>query len=145
MTELVYCEDCASPLGDLMKQRQSHDSLIKGLIDYFQTKDLEVSLANYEGYTKPFVIKRHSPDVMAVNRTNGLVHIGMVKLCSSLSEQATKEAFEDFSKRLMKGSDAEKIRVPLYIAVPNECQSKIKEIFRQFEIPWKDNIIVLGF
>jgi hypothetical protein len=139
------CEDCVSPLGDLMKQRQNHVSLIKGLIDYFQTKDLEVSLANYEGYTKPFVIKRHSPDVMAVNRTNGLVHIGMVKLCSSLNEQATKEAFEDFSKRLMKGSAAEKIRVPLYIAVPNECQSKIKEIFRQFEIPWKDNIIVLGF
>ena len=128
-----------------MKQRLGHDSLIKGLIDYFKTKDLEISLANYEGYQKPFAIKRHSPDVMAINRSNGLIHIGIVKLCSSLHDQITKEEFEDFSKRLMKGSETEKIRVPFYIAVPNECQSKIKEIFRQFEIPWKDNIYVLGF
>ena len=127
-----------------MKQRQSHGSLIKGLIDYFQTKDLEISLANYEGYTKPFVIKRHSPDVMALDRTNGLIHIGIVKLCSSLNEQTTKEEFEDFSKRLMKSSNGEKIRVPLYIAVPKDCQSKIKEVFRQFEIPWKDNIYIIG-
>ena len=145
ITHRACCEDCASPFGDLMKQRQSHDSLIKRLIDYFQTKGLEISLANYEGYTKPFVIKRHSPDVMAVNRSNGLIHIGIVKLCSSLNDQTTKEEFEDFSKRLMKSSETEKIRVPFYIAVPNECQSKVKEIFRQFEIPWKDNIRVLGF
>jgi hypothetical protein len=81
---------------------------------------------------------------MAIDPSTGLIHIGIVKLCSSLSDQITKEEFEDFSKRLMKGSGTEKIRVPLYIAVPNECQSKIKEVFRQFEIPWKDNIHVLG-
>jgi len=128
-----------------MKQRQSHDSLIQKLIDYFVTKDLEIARANYEGYEKPSVIKRHSPDVMAVNRSNGLIHIGIVKLCSSLNDQETKEEFEDFSKRIMKSSGTEKIRVPFYIAVPYECESKIKEIFRQFEIPWKDNINVLGF
>jgi len=38
--------------GDIMKQRQSHDSLIKGLIDYFQNKGLEIALANFQGYKK---------------------------------------------------------------------------------------------
>ena len=127
-----------------MKQRQSHDSLIKGLIDYFQTQGLDISFANYEGYTKPFSIKRHSPDVLAVNPSNGLIHIGIVKFCSSLNDQVTKEEFEDFSSRFMASSKTEKILVPLYIAVPNECLTKIKEIFRQFEITWNDNIHVLG-
>jgi len=66
---------------------------------------------------------------MAVNRSDGLIHIGIVKLCSSRNDQITKEEFEDFSKRLMKDSETEKIRVPFYIAVPNECQSKIKRNF----------------
>lgn len=128
-----------------MKQRQSHDSLIRRLIDHFQTQDFRISFANYEGFTKPFVIKRHSPDVIGVNRSNGLVHIGIVKFCSSLNDQITKEEFEDFSNILMKGSENERILVPFYIAVPNECQSKIKETFRSLEIPWPDNIHVLGF
>ena len=128
-----------------MKHRQSHDSLIRRLIDHFQTQDFRISFANYEDFTKPFVIKRHSPDVIGVNRSNGLVHIGIVKFCSSLNDQITKEEFEDFSNILMKDSENERILVPFYIAVPNECQSKIKEIFRYFEIPWTDNIHVLGF
>lgn len=128
-----------------MKQRQSHDSLIRRLIDHFQTQDFRISFANYGGFTKPFAIKRHSPDVIGVNRSNGLVHIGIVKFCASLNDEITKEEFEDFSNILMKGPKTEKILVPFYIAVPNECQSKIKEIFRHIEIPWKDNIHVLGF
>ena len=128
-----------------MKHRQRHDSLIRRLIDHFQTQDFRISFANYEDFTKPFVIKRHSPDVIGVNRSNGLVHIGIVKFCSSLNDQITKEEFEDFSNILMKGSENERILVPFYIAVPNECQSKIKETFRSLEIPWTDNIHVLGF
>lgn len=128
-----------------MKQRQSHDSLIRNLIDHFQAQDFRISFANFEGFKKPFPIKRYSPDVVAVNRSTGLVQIGIVKYCSSLSDQITKEEFEDFSNILMKGSTIEKILVPFYIAVPNECQSKIKEIFRHFEIPWQENIHVLGF
>lgn len=127
-----------------MKERQSHDSLIKELIDHFLEKNLVIRLANYEGYKKPMVIKRHSPDVIAIDNS-GLVHIGIVKMCSSLSDQITKEEFEDFSKRLMKNSDSQKIRVPFFIAVPYDCQSKVKEMFRKFEIPWKENIRVLGF
>ncbi|HSG73670.1 MAG TPA: hypothetical protein VLA01_00530 [Nitrosopumilaceae archaeon] len=128
-----------------MKQRLSHDSLIRRLIDHFQTQDFRISFANYEGFTKPFAIKRHSPDVVAVNRLTGLVHIGIVKFCASLYDEITKEEFEDFSNILMKGSENKKIVIPFYIAVPNECRSKIKEIFRYLEIPWIDNIHVLGF
>ena len=130
--------------GDIMKQRQSHDSLIKGLIDYFQNKGLEIALAKFQGYKKPSIIKRHSPDVMAKDPSSGLVYIGLVKLCTSLENQITKEEFQDFSKRLMKKSDTEKVRVPFVIAVPNDCQSKVREVFRKLEIPWEKNIQVIG-
>lgn len=126
-----------------MKQRQSHDSLIIGLIGYLQDKGLEIALANFKGYKKPFVIKQYSPDVLARDPSTGLLYIGLVKLCTSLEEQITKEEFEEFSKRLMKGSP-EKTRVQFVIAVPSTCQSKIKEVFRKFEIPWKENIRVIG-
>jgi hypothetical protein len=127
-----------------MQQRQSHDSLIGGLIEYLKNKGLEIALANYEGYKKPFVIKRHSPDVMAKDPSTGLIYIGLVKLCTSLGDQITKEEFQDFSKRLMKTSDSEKIRVPFVIAVPSTCQSKVKEVFNHLDIPWRENIHVIG-
>ena len=140
-----YCEDHLSPLGDLMKQRQSHDSLIIRLIDYFLNNGLEIAVAKSPGYKKPFVIKRHAPDVMAKDPSTGLISIGLVKLCTSLEDQITQEEFQDFSKRLMKSSDAKKVRVPLVIAVPNGCQSKVREVFNKFEIPWNDSIQVLDF
>ena len=127
-----------------MNQRESNDSLIKGLIDYLKNKGLQVVLANFKGYDKPFVIKRHSPDVLAKDPSNGLVYIGVVKLCTSLEEKITQEKFEDFSKRIMKITGTEKIRVPLLIAVPKDCQSKVKEVFKQLEIPWRENIKVIG-
>ena len=127
-----------------MKQRQSHDSLICGLIDYFQKKGIEVVLAKFQGYKKPFLIKRHAPDVMARNPTTGLIYIGVVKLCTSLEDQITQEEFQDFSKRLMKNSGTEKVRVPLVIAVPHDCQSKVKEVFKRLKIPWNDNICIVG-
>ena len=127
-----------------MKQRQSHDSLIKGLIAYLESKGLEVSLANFQGYKKPFIIKRHSPDVMARDPSTGLIYIGLAKLCTSFEDQITKEELQDFSKRLMKSSDTEKVRVPFVIAVPTDCQSKVRDVFRELEIPWKENIHVVG-
>ncbi len=127
-----------------MKHRQSNDSLIKGLFDYFQNKGLEIALANFQGYKKPSIIKRHSPDVIARDPSSGLIYIGLVKLCTSLETQITQEEFQDFSKKLMKRSDTEKVRVPFVIAVPNTCQTKVREIFRQLEIPWNENIHVIG-
>lgn len=126
-----------------MQQRQSHESLLRWLIDYLKNMGLDVALANLEGYNKPPVIKRHSPDIMAKDPESGLIYIGMVKQCSSLEEKLTQEQFEDFSKRLMKNSD-QQVRVPLVIAVPKDCEGKVKEMFRRLEIPWKDNIHVLG-
>lgn len=127
-----------------MQASKEHDFLVKGLIDHFLKKGLEVSLADYAGYGQPQVIKRHSPDIMAIDRANGLVYIGLVKSCSELSEKTTKEQFEDFPRRLLKTENSEKVRVPFYIGVPENCKSKIKETFENFEIPWKENIEVIG-
>jgi hypothetical protein len=123
--------------------RQSHDSLVKGLIDFFTQNDIQIYLANYPGYEKSIVINRHSPDVIAIDQKTGLGYIGEAKLCSELGDQLTKEQFEDFPKRIINdGKSAGKL-MPFYIIVPEECQFKIKETYRQFEIPWKENIHVI--
>lgn len=127
-----------------MQTSEEHNFLIKRLIDQFLKKGLKVSLANYVNYDKPMKIKRHSPDVLAINRKNGLVYIGLTKTCNELSDNITKEQFTDFSRRLSKTQTSEKIRIPFYICVPESCKSRIKESFEEFEIPWNENIVVIG-
>ena len=127
-----------------MQVSKDHSFLVKGLIDHFLQKGLKVSLANYPEYAKPMKIKRHSPDIVAIDKTNGLVYIGLAKTCDELSDQNTKEEFEDFPRRISKIQSAEKIRIPFYIGIPENCQSKIKESFERFGIPWKENIKVVG-
>ena len=127
-----------------MQTSKEHDFLVKGLIDHFLKKGLEIVLANYTGYDKPKVIKRHSPDIMAIDRTNGLVYIGLTKTCEEFSDNKTKEEFEDFPRRLSKSDTLEKARIPFYIGVPENCQTKVKESFENFGIPWKENIQVIG-
>ena len=127
-----------------MKSRHDRNSIVKSLIDYFVDGGLVIQYARYPGYEKPFTIKRHSPDVIAINKKTGSAYIGQCKLCTELTDQITKEQFEDFSKIVMRaGSQSESI-MPFYIAVPTECESKIRETFRKFEIAWKDNIKVIG-
>jgi len=118
--------------------------LVKGLIDHFLKKGLDISLANYSGYKKPMILKRHAPDVMAIDRSNGMVYIGLVKTCDEFSDPKTKEEFEDFSRRLLKSKYPEKIRLPFYIGVPENCQSKVKECFENFGIPWQENIEIIS-
>ena len=127
-----------------MQTSQEHDFLVKGLIDHFLKKGLEVSLADYKGYKHPQVIKRHSPDIMAIDRSTGLVYIGLVKSCSEFAEKTTKEQFEDFPRRLSKTQNSEKVRIPFFIGVPESCQAKVKETFKILGIPWKENIEVIG-
>ncbi len=128
-----------------MKGRQSHDSLIEELIDYFNQHKIEIYCANHSGYKKPIPVKRHAPDMMGVDSETGIVYIAEAKLCSELGDQITKEQFEDFPKRIMKNGKAAGKPMQFCIAVPSECESKIKETFRLWDIPWRDNIQILGF
>lgn len=118
--------------------------LVKGLIDHFMKKGLDISLANYSGYKKPMILKRHAPDVMAIDKSNGMVYIGLVKTCNELSDQKTKEEFEDFPKRLLKSKYPEKVRLPFFIGVPDNCQAKVQESFKNFGIPWRENIEIIS-
>lgn len=134
-----------SRLGIPLSRKQSHPSLIKGMIDHFVSGGLQVQYANYDGFDKPFVITRHAPDVIAVNPQNQLKYIGKVKLCSELVEQSTKEQFTDFSKMLMKSGKSQGLKIPFFIGVPQECHSKIRQTYHNFDISWRENIQVLGF
>lgn len=128
-----------------MPRKQDRQSLIKGLIDHFVLNGLQIQYANYEGFEKPFVITRHAPDVIAVSPKSQLGYIGKVKLCSELGEQSTKEQFTDFSKMLMKSGKSQGSKIPFFIVVPQECHSKIKQTYHDFDISWRENIQVLGF
>lgn len=127
------------------KTRYDHKSLVKNLIEHFKSSGLEIQYANYDGYEKPFVITRHAPDVIAYDRQNQLGYIGEAEMCNELSEQLAKEKFEDFSKKLMSRGKSEKARLPFFIAVPNECNSKIPQALRDLGIANRDNIHVLSF
>ncbi|CAE6497471.1 MAG: hypothetical protein QXE84_07010 [Candidatus Nitrosotenuis sp.] len=127
------------------KSRQDHKSLVKSLIDHFTSNGLEIQYANYDGYEKPFVINRHAPDIIAFDRQNQLGYIGEVKTCSELVEQTTREQFEDFSNKLMKSGKSERVKLPLFIAVPHECESKIPQTLRDYKLDSRKNIHVIGF
>ena len=128
-----------------MPRKQDHPSLIKGLIDHFVSGGLNIQYAKYEGFEKPFVITRHAPDVIAVNPKNQLGYIGKVKLCNELGEQSTMEQFTDFAKVLMKGGKSQGSKMPFFICVPQECHSKIRQTYHDFNIAWSENIQVIGF
>ena len=129
----------------VLPRKQDHPSLIKGLIDHFVAGGLNIQYANYEGFEKPFVITRHAPDVIAVNPKNQLGYIGKVKLCNELGEQSTMEQFTDFAKVLMKGGKSQGSKMPFFICVPQECHSKIRQTYHDFNIAWSENIQVIGF
>ena len=127
-----------------MKDRQDHDSLVHNLVDCLIENGFEIKYAKSSGYEKPIMIKRYRPDVIARNLDKKLIVIGEAKMCNELTDQITKEQFEDFSSTYME-RDAERIKIPFVIAVPEQCELKVKEAFRQFSLPWKDNIRVWGF
>jgi hypothetical protein len=129
----------------LTKNRQDHKSLIKHLIDHFLSLGLEVQYANYEGYQKPFVINRYAPDIIALDRAKQLGYIGEAKMCTEIVEQRTKEQFDDFSKKLMKTGNSERTKLPFFIAVPHECNSKVIQTLKELHLDSRDNIHVMGF
>ncbi len=118
-------------------------NLVRAIIDLFEEKGLTVKFAKISGYDNPQVIKRHSPDVLAIDANEGLAYIGLAKSCDELETSQTLEQFEDFSKRLMKTGRSEKVRAPFIIAVPAECKDKVKEVFEKHSLSWRDNISVI--
>lgn len=129
----------------MSKRRQDHKSLIKNLIDHFSSLGLEIQYANYDGYQKPFTINRYAPDIIAFDRTKQLGYIGEAKMCTELVEERTKEQFEDFSKKLMRAGNSERAKLPFFIAVPYECNSKMTQVLKEMHLDSRDNIHVMDF
>lgn len=121
----------------------SKETLVKPLVDHFIKKGLTIKFAKYVGYENPPSIKRHSPDVIGFDEKESLVYIGIAKNCDDLSEAETVEQFGEFSKRIMKNGKSQKVRVPLCIAIPSECHSKVKQVFENSSLVWKDSIEIL--
>ena len=118
---------------------------MKELIDYFTQRDIAIYYANHPGYKKPMVVKRHPPDMLCVDSKTDMAYIVEAKMCSELADQLTKEQFEDFPKRIMKNGKSAGKNMQFCIGVPIECETKVKETFRQWDIPWRENIQILGF
>lgn len=127
------------------KNREDHKSLVKHLIDHFTSLGLEIQYANYDKYEKPFVISRHSPDVIAFDRAKHLGYIGEAKVCTELEEERTKEQLSDFSSKLMKSGTSERVSLPLYIAVPHDCNSKMMQTLKTLHLDSKENIHLMDF
>lgn len=115
------------------------------MMDHFSSLGLEIQYANYDGHQKPFVINRHAPDVIAFDRVKHLGYIGEAKVCTELEEPRTREQFDDFSKKIMRSGVSEKTRLPFYIAVPHECNSKTTQVLKEMHLDSRDNVHVLDF
>jgi len=129
----------------LPKNREDHQSLVKHLIDHFNSLGLEIQYANYDKYQKPFVINRHPPDVIAFDRAKHLGYIGEAKVCTEVEEQRTKEQLADFSSKLMRSGASEHTHLPFFIAVPHDCNSKMIQTLKTLHLDSKENIRVMDF
>lgn len=121
-----------------------NEFLVESLIDHFKKSNLDVKFANFSGFSSPQKIKEFTPDVLAFDPKQSLVHIGLVKNREQLEETETIDQFKEFSRRMMKTGTSEKAQVPFHIAVPKECENMVKEVFEKAAIPWKESIHVLA-
>jgi hypothetical protein len=127
-----------------MKADNEHKKLVKGLIDYFKTKGLKIISASYEGYEKCEIIGNHEPDVIAQKPNEDTYYIGEAKTCDNLSNDRTREQFEDFGNTVMLKKGATRTYLPFCIAVPQKCIEELEKNLADFGLSMNENIETLS-
>ncbi|HXV65852.1 MAG TPA: hypothetical protein VD731_01315 [Nitrosopumilaceae archaeon] len=121
-----------------------HKKLVKGIIDYFESKGLQIISASYEGYEKCETIGNHEPDVIAKKPDEEFYHIGEAKTCTFLSSERTREQFEDFGNVVMLKMGSTRTYLPFCIAVPKKCINDLKKYIMDYGLSMNENIETLA-
>ena len=99
-----------------------------------------MTCAAIEEHKQCDAIDNHIPDMMG--KSEQLVAIGEAKTCNDLDNKRTEEQFKAFGRRVMKPDKTK--RVPFYIAIPKECESKLNEVLMRLNLDKRENIKVVA-
>ena len=122
-----------------------HQKLVKGLIDYFDSKGFKIISADYGEFEKCEKIGSHEPDVIAYHMDNDQYNIGEAKTCEELETEKTREQFEDFGNAVINKIGSERKFIPFSIAVPQRCMKKLELVIEECGLKLNGNIQPLGF
>ncbi|MFB5631393.1 MAG: hypothetical protein ACE5RN_07380 [Nitrosopumilaceae archaeon] len=119
--------------------------LVKELINNFSSQGLEITHANYGGYSKPTEIKNYRPDIVGWDNERQLCHIGIVKKDSEkLKDLTTGEQFYELSNLLMSKGVSEGKICPLHIAVPEKYKAILEQRLVDLGLSNRKNVKTLG-
>jgi len=121
-----------------------HKKLVKGIIDHFEAKGLKIISASYDGFEKCDIIGSHEPDVIAQKSNEDNYYIGEAKTCENLTNDHTREQFEDFGNSVILKEGATRIYLPFCIAVPEKCIDDLKAFLTEIGIGMNENIEMLA-
>ena len=121
-----------------------HKKLVKGIIDHFESKGLKIISAAYDGYEKCEIIGNHEPDVIAQKPDEDYYYIGEAKTCENLTNDRTREQFEDFGNTVMLKEGATRTYLPFFIAVPKKCIEELEKNLVDFGLSMNENIETLS-
>lgn len=128
-----------------MEAKVEFQTLVKELIDTFNSKGLEITSANYGGYTKPVVIKKYKPDIIGWDNEKELHYFGTVSTSEDdLRTIETREKINEFSRLVMKNGVSQGRSCPYYIVVPKQFLGKLEQTLVDVGISLKDNIHPIG-
>ena len=121
-----------------------HKKLVKGIIDHFEAKGLKIISASYDGFEKCEIIGSHEPDVIAQKSIEDNYYIGEAKTCENLTNDHTREQFEDFGNSVILKEGATRVYLPFCIAVPEKCIDDLKSFLTEIGIGMNENIEMLA-
>jgi len=121
-----------------------HKKLVKGIIDHFEAKGLKIISASYDGFEKCDIIGSHEPDVIAQKSNEDNYYIGEAKTCENLTNDHTREQFEDFGNSVILKEGATRTYLPFFIAVPEKCIDDLKSFLTEIGIGMNENIEMLA-
>lgn len=104
---------------------KEHQNLVDALIKAFIAEGFTIETADSGSYTRPSVIGRHEPDIVARDR-NGLIIIGEAKTVDDFNSETSKEQFVDFSSRVMVSGALQGQSVPFHIIVKKDAAADLR-------------------
>ncbi|MFB5630185.1 MAG: hypothetical protein ACE5RN_01190 [Nitrosopumilaceae archaeon] len=122
-----------------------HKKLVKGIIDHFEAKGLKIISAAYDGFKKCEIIGNHEPDVIAKKPNEDDYYIGEAKTCEKLTNERTREQFEDFGNTVRLTEGATRNYLPFCIAVPEKCIDELKSYLTEIGLGMNENIEMISF
>ncbi len=121
-----------------------HKKLVKGIINHYESMGLKIISASYDGYDKCEIIGNHEPDVIAQKPNEEIYYIGEAKTCDNLTNDRTREQFEDFGNTVMLKEGVTRKYLPFCIAVPKECIDELEKNLVDFGLSMNENIETLS-